>query len=472
MYPSYSPDGKWVVFASNRSEDPDMNRDAWDVLVMPALGGEFRTIPTPMGNKSLPVFSPDGKWIAYYGTEGEKEWYRNQGLWIVPADGSHQAVNLTKKYDIHVSSSTISDFAQPEMMPPVWSTDGQRLYFQVARHGSTSLMSVDREGDDLKTHAGEGAVVSSFDLDRDQKRLMVLLATMTDPSQVYVEELPSGLKPFTRVNQDFFKKIDLGEMEEHWIKGPGGSKIHGWILKPPGFDPSKKYPSILEIHGGPLTQYGSSFMHEFYFLAARGFVVHFSNPRGGQGYGEKHAKSIWGGWGGADYDDLMAWTDFVEKQPYIDPERMGVTGGSYGGYMTVWIIGHTDRFKAALTQRCVSNLVSLWGSSDMNWAFQELLNDKPPYEDLQKYWKHSPIAYIGNAKTPTMVIHNEMDLRCPIEQGEQVFVALKRLGVDTEMVRFPEEFHGLSRGGRTDRRIERLNHIAGWFERKMGAEPR
>jgi dipeptidyl aminopeptidase/acylaminoacyl peptidase len=210
-------------------------------------------------------------------------------------------------------------------------------------------------------------------------------------------------------------------------------------------------------------------MHEFYFLAAKGYVVHFSNPRGGRGYGEDHARAIWGQWGSVDYEDLMAWTDYVAQQPYIDTTRMGVTGGSYGGYMTVWIIGHTDRFKAAVTQRCVSNFISMWGSSDMNWHFQYPINNKPPFEDLQAYWEVSPIAYIGNAKTPTKVLHNEMDHRCPIEQGEQVFVALKRIGVETEMVRFPDEFHGLSRTGRTDRRISRLNHIVDWFDKYLKA---
>jgi dipeptidyl aminopeptidase/acylaminoacyl peptidase len=163
----------------------------------------------------------------------------------------------------------------------------------------------------------------------------------------------------------------------------------------------------------------------------------------------------------------MAWADLLSDKPYIDTARMGVTGGSYGGYMTVWIIGHTHRFKAAVTQRCVSNFVSMWGSSDFNWAFQEQLNNKAPFEDLQTYWDRSPIKYIANALTPTLVIHNEMDHRCPIEQGEQVFVALKRLGVPTAFVRFPDEFHGLSRTGRTDRRIARLNHIRGWFERYL-----
>ena len=208
-------------------------------------------------------------------------------------------------------------------------------------------------------------------------------------------------------------------------------------------------------------------MHEFFFLAAHGYVVAFCNPRGGRGYGEAHAKAIWNSWGTADYDDLMAWTDHVERQPYVDPERMGVTGGSYGGYLTNWIISHTDRFGAAVTQRSVSNLISMYGSSDYNWSFQYEFGDQPPWEAFDSYWQQSPISHIGGASTPTLVIHSEDDLRCPIEQGEQVFVALKKLGVETDMIRFPDEPHGLSRGGRTDRRIERLEHILRWFDRYL-----
>jgi len=274
-------------------------------------------------------------------------------------------------------------------------------------------------------------------------------------------------RKLTHFNENLLRARDLGEIEEVWFKGAADNDLQGWILKPPDFDESKKYPSILEIHGGPRVQYGNFFMHEFYYLAANGYVVYFCNPRGGQGYGEEHSKSIWNNWGTADYGDVMAWVDVVQKKPYIDSERMGVTGGSYGGYMTNWIIGHTDRFKAAVTQRCVSNLVSMYGSSDFNWVFQVEFGDEPPWENLENYWRQSPMKYIGNAKTPTLVIHSEQDLRCAIEQGEQIFVALKKLGIDTEMVRFPDEPHGLSRGGRTDRRIERLNHIRRWFDRYL-----
>jgi len=469
--PAWSPDGKWIAFCSNRSQDPDFNPDAVDLYVMPAAGGEFRKIETPLGGKDQPSFSPDGRWIAYYGSDGAGEWYRNQNLWIVPADGSLPPLNLTGRYDIHVAAGVINDLGGAEQTPPTWSLDGRHLYFPVMLHGSSVLMSVDTQGENLQTVIGEGGVVGAFTFDRVQQRMAYFYGQMHDPGQIYLREMPGeAARPLTRLNQGLLEKLDLGQVEEVWYKGPDGNNLQGWIIKPPEFEPGKKYPSILEIHGGPLVQYGKFFMHEFFYLAAQGYVVHFTNPRGGRGYGEAHAGAIWGSWGDADYRDLMAWTDLVSKKAYIDKKRMGVTGGSYGGYMTVWIIGHTPRFKAAATQRCVSNFISMWGSSDMNWSFQQVLDAKQPFADLQKHWDHSPIKYIGNAKTPTLVLHNEFDLRCPIEQGEQVFVALKSLGVETEMVRFPNEPHGMSRIGRTDRRIARLNHILRWFDRYIKPE--
>jgi len=466
--PTWSPDCKQIAFTSNRSENPDLTPYQWELFRMPAGGGEFQKVKTPKGDKYLSSFSPDGKWIAYLGAEGEGLSYKNAGLWIVPADDSKAASNLTEKYDVHVDSSTINDVGSPERMPPTWSKDSKRIYFNSVLNGSAKLLSISMNGNDLRDEIGEGGVVGSFTFDREQKFLAYFYGRINDPVQIFAREMSSGKeRKLTQLNRKFLDGIDLGSVEEVWFKGPDQNDLQGWIIKPPGFEPSKKYPSIMEIHGGPLTQYGKFFMHEFYYLASHGFVVYFCNPRGGRGYGEEHAKAIYGDWGRADYADLMAWADYMEKQPYIDPQQMGVTGGSYGGYMTVWIIGHTQRFKAAVTQRCVSNFVSMWGSSDFNWTFQQELGNKPPFEDLQNFWEHSPIAYIGNARTPTLVLHNENDLRCPIEQSEQVFVALKKLGVDSEMVRFPNEFHGLSRTGRTDRRIARLNHILRWFDKYL-----
>jgi len=466
--PCFSPDGKEIVFVSNRAPDPDLDIEAVDLFVIPASGGDMRRIETTLGAKELPAFSPDGTRIAYLGTEGRGNWGQNNKLWLVPSDGSGPPQNLTGRYDIHVSSWTLNDMSGGMMMPPTWSPDGSKLYFQVARHGSTVLKAISPDGSNLETVVGEAGVVGAFTFDAAHEKLAYFHADMADPGEVWVRAMPAGRsQKLTRTNENLLRGIDLGKVEEVWFKDSAGGDLQGWILTPPDFDESKKYPSILEIHGGPHIPYGNSFMHEFYFLAAHDYVVYFSNPRGGQGYGEKHATAIQNNWGTVDYEDVMAWADLVAQKPYIDTARMGVTGGSYGGYLTNWVIGHTDRFKAAVTQRCVSNLVSMYGSSDGNWAFQRELGDVPPWEDLENYWRQSPMKHIGNVKTPTLVIHSEQDLRCAIEQGEQVFVALKKLGVETEMVRFPDEPHGLSRSGRTDRRIERLNHILRWFDKHL-----
>ncbi len=468
---SWSPDGDRIVFRSNRTEDPDLDPEAIDLFVMPSQGGEPRKIEAPAGDKYVPTFSPDGRSIAYYGREGKGQWWKNTGLWIVAADGRSEALNLTEPFDFDVAGWTINDMpGTDDIAPPAWSRDSRTVYFPVGRHGNTVLMSlrVAQPHKSLETIIGGKGVVRSFRFDRDRGRIAYCYATTREPGEVWARDLRTGKAwKLTHVNDKLLRARDLGDVEEIWFEGSAGNRLQGWILKPPGFDLSRKYPSILEIHGGPQVQYGNTFMHEFYCLSANGYVVYFCNPRGGQGYGEEHTKAIWNNWGTVDYEDLMAWADYVQRQPYIDPERTGVTGGSYGGYMTNWIIGQTNRFKAAVTQRSVSNLVSMYGSSDFNWIFQQELGDKPPWEDLENYWRQSPMKHIGEAKTPTLVIHSEQDLRCAMEQGEQVYVALRKLGVDAELVVFPGEPHGLSRTGRTDRRIERLKHIMRWFDRYL-----
>ncbi|MCD6495062.1 S9 family peptidase [Candidatus Bipolaricaulota bacterium] len=468
--PAWSPNGEEIAFCSNHADDPDLDPDAIDLFVVAANGGEMRRIPTPIGPKSSPSFSPDGCSIAYYGHEGRAEGWKNTRLWIVPANGAGKAHCLTCEYDFDVSSWTINDMGSLPQVVPIWSKKGDEIYFQVAHHGNTVLKRATLNGA-VSDVVDRDGVVGVFCFDGEQERLVYFHGDMKDPGQVFLKDMATGNdKQLTHVNADLLEEINLGQIEEVWFKGAAGNDLQGWIMTPPGFDPGKQYPSVLEIHGGPLVQYGNFFMHEFYYLAAQGYVVYFCNPRGGQGYGEAHSKAIWNDWGGADYDDLMAWAEYVSQRPYIDRKRMGVTGGSYGGYMTNWIIGHTDRFAAAVTQRSVSNLISMYGSSDFNWAFQEEFGNVPPWEDMENYWRQSPVKYIGSAVTPTLVIHSENDMRCPIEQGEQVFVALKRLGVDTKMVRFPDEPHGLSRGGRTDRRIARLRYISSWFDRYLKKE--
>ena len=467
--PAWSPDGKWIVCQSNRNADPDLAYGDNDLVVVSADGGEPRVIKTPGHDTQLPRVSPDGKWIAYFAKRDHDLWWQNMDLWVAPFDSSTAPTNLTEKLDFSIEDATVNDlnFGGAALFPPTWSPDSQSLYFQVSKHGSGLLMSIDISGDNLQSVIDEKGVVGGYNIDRRHQKLAYFFGTMKDPGAVYLYDLQKqASRQITQTNL-WLQEVELGSVEEIWFKGRDNNDLQGWMLKPPGFDSAQRYPSILEIHGGPLAQYGEFFMHEFYTLAAGGYVVYFSNPRGGQGYGEEHARAIWGGWGDADYADLMLWADYMTAQPYIDPDRMGVTGGSYGGYMTLWIIGHTHQFKSAVAQRVVSNFVSMWGSSDLNWIFQQVIGNKPPWENLEKIWKHSPMAYIGNANTPTLIVHSEHDHRCPIEQGEQAFVALKTLGVDTEMVRFPEEPHGLSRQGRTDRRIVRLDHIVRWMDKYL-----
>ena len=327
-------------------------------------------------------------------------------------------------------------------------------------------MDIQEEGHPIYYLVDEDAVVGEFSLDRNGQKIAFHRMDMMDPGSIWVIDMEkerwNKVTSFNELVTGISSTFDIREI---WIKTEDGTDIQGWIMTPPGSEGKNKLPSILEIHGGPRTQYGFTFMHEFFYLASRGYAVHFCNPRGSQGYGEWFAGSIWKVWGTVDYDDVMAWTDHISKLQYIDNKRMCVTGGSYGGYMTNLIIGRSGRFKAAVSQRSVSNLISMWGSSDLNWVFQEEFAEVPPWEDLERYWDQSPMKFIKDAKTPTLMIHSENDLRCGIEQAEQVYVALKKLGVETEFLRFPDEPHGLSRVGRTDRRIVRLQHIIGWFDR-------
>lgn len=462
---SWSPDGKSIVFCSNHRPDPDLEPDSVDLFTIPAAGGEPKLVTTRPGPKWAPGFSPDGSQISYVGPRDANEWWQNVELWTVAADGRTPARSLTRQHDISLTCSTLNDVGSGLEMPPLWSADGKVIYFQISEHGCTKLMAIAVADSTLYSVIDELGSVGTFTMDARQEKVVYFFGTMTDPGQVWVRDMETGsTRQLTHLNEALLGELDLGRVEDVWFKARDGHDLQGWIMTPPGFDPTKKYPSILEIHGGPQDQYGYLFMHEFYFLAARGYVVYFSNPRGGTGYGEEHERAIWGRWGTVDFDDLMDWTDLVEKKPYIDRKRMGVTGGSYGGYMTNWIIGHTHRFAAAATQRSVSNLISMWGTSDVNWMFQLPHGGKAPQDSIEVLWDRSPVKYLGNATTPTMVLHNEMDFRCAIEQGQQVFTALKTHHVPAEFVTFPEEPHGLSRVGRTDRRIDRLESICRWMD--------
>ena len=471
--PRWSPDGQAILFASNRSERPDMDLDATELYLIPAAGGEIRQLETRPGRKFAAVFSPDGQHVAYLGRDKPGRWYQNARLYVAPVAGGG-ARDISGDSDLHLSGSTNGDvFNDSSPALPIWSADGQRLYVGASWQGNEPLVALAAFAPNPAPQQviAETGVLGGYTFDRARRRVAYLWSTLDDPAQLLVRDVADDgaagpPRTLTTLNP-WLAEVETGEIEEVWFKAADGYDLHGWILKPPGFDPTQQYPSILQIHGGPQTQYGNIYMHEFHYLAAAGYVVYWSNPRGSQGYGEACTGAIYGQWGTVDYDDVMAWADYVAKLPYIDPQRMGVTGGSYGGYMTTLIIGRTDRFKAAVAQRVVSNFLSFYGSSDLNAGLENLAGTPAPWDDVQTNWAQSPISAIGNARTPTLVIHSENDHRCDQEQGEQVFIALRRLGVDTELLLLPGESHGVSRGGRTDRRVARLEHMLGWFEKYL-----
>ncbi|MGD8855475.1 MAG: prolyl oligopeptidase family serine peptidase, partial [Chloroflexota bacterium] len=302
LSPCWSPDAQTIAFLSNRSPDPDLDPDAIDVYLMPATGmsteADLTRLPSPPGDKSLLSYSPDGRHLAFIGHDTPSGWWKNYGIWVLPTDGSEPAHDITAQYDINVGNATLGDIADRPSIRPTWSAYGRRIYFQLSQHGVTRVHSTTPEGDDLRCELDRPGGVGMFTLDNAGTAMACILGAFDDPGNVWFKDLSSGeTRQLTHFNEKLLGQIDLGQVEEIWFKGADDNDLQGWIIKPPGFDPGRRYPAILEIHGGPWLQYGNSFMHEFYYLAARGYVVFFCNPRGGQGYGEQHSRAIANDWG-------------------------------------------------------------------------------------------------------------------------------------------------------------------------------
>lgn len=468
--PTFSPDGRRIAYVMNMRPDPDLEMNWQELFTIPAKGGKAKQISTPPGPLERPVYSPDGKTIAYLGHDDlDAPWYENFRVWTVPADGRGQARCLCPAFDSQPTDDTITDSSAEGffMLSPTWSPDGRWIYFVSSAAGSTRLHRVRARGGKPEAITHEKQHLQSIALSADCRTAYGTVSTPTMPQEVFAFDIPSGeQRRVTSLNTDWAKRRDIQKPKRVVVKSADGTRVDAWLLTPPGFSERKKYPAIIEVHGGPMTQYGYSFFHEMQVLAARGYVVYYSNPRGSAGYGRAFAEAIKGDWGGPDFADVMAGADYLESLAFVDVKRIGITGGSYGGFMTNWAVGHTRRFKAAVTQRSVVDLIPFFGSSDVGYEFYWELGGKP-WEDRDGWERQSPLTYAKNIRTPLLIIHSEQDLRCGIEQAENLFATLKSLKRTTELIRFPEESHGLSRGGRPDRRIARLEKIVEWFDRYM-----
>lgn len=371
--------------------------------------------------------------------------------------------NLTGSLDFSVGDSLVGDFQQNTGGKNVWwLEDGKDFLFKTTEHGKITLYRGTVDGTVGKVF-DDNVHITGLDLSEDKNKAVITYSTLTQPSVVAQLDLQtSTIIDLYNPNAAFFEEHVVSKPERFWFKSVKNWDIQGWYVPP--LETSSPHPAILYIHGGPQVSYGESFFHEMQALAAQGYGVIMLNPRGGSGYGQDFVSSILNNYGDEDYQDLMNGLDFVlDQHPEINQEALYVAGGSYGGFMTNWIVTHTNRFRAAVTQRSISNWISFYGASDIGPSFVEfqLGRDLSQADEL---WKMSPLAYAANAKTPLLVIHGEQDLRCPLEQGQQMYIAMKKHGVETRFVTFPDSSHGLSREGLPNLRMERLQEISDWFK--------
>jgi dipeptidyl aminopeptidase/acylaminoacyl peptidase len=455
--PAWSPDGGRLTFVSARTEDWDLE-DVTDVYVQALDGGEPERITHGDGICDGPVWSPDGGRIAYRWSPEREGWPRHTQIAVVDLATRERRV-LTESLDRNCGP-------YPSLGPLVW--DGERIVFALEDGGNTHLYEVPADGSSQpRLLVGGELAVAGYGV--AGATLVHAASTATS-----LRELYCGDRRLTSVGDAFASGRELVAPERFTAVSADGSEVDAWLVRPPGLDEGTKVPVLLSIHGGPFTQYSTGFFDEFQVLAGAGYAVLYANPRGSSGYGEAWGRAICGplgglgpGWGTVDYEDLIAVVDEgLHRFGFLDADRLGVLGGSYGGYMTSWIVGHTNRFKAACSERAVNNLISAFGSSDVFSSFTRHFGG-PPWEDPDAYLRHSPSTYAERIETPLLILHSDDDLRCAVEQAEHLFITLRMMRKPVELVRFPAEGHELSRSGSPAHRVLRFELILDWFDRHL-----
>ena len=424
---AWTPDGKEILFSALRENDELAWRES-EIYAVDVATGTIRQLTHRKGVDTSPMPSPDGRLIAYLGDDWHDDTYRNNKVYVMGRDGSSPRV-ISGDFDRQSSDFT-------------WASDSRGLYFTANDAGATNVHYVAVDGGVRRVTQGVHRL--SIGSLSDAGTLVGTLTSAHEPGDVVAFDVrrPGEIRRLTRVNEDVLAGVTLGEVEEIWYESVDGFRIQGWIVKPPDFDPSRKYPLMLAIHGGPHSMYGVGFNFGWQEHAANGYVTLFTNPRGSTGYGSAFANAIKNAYPGKDFDDLMNGVDQVVARGYIDEQNMFVYGCSGGGVLTSWIVGHTDRFAAASANCPVTNWLSFVGTTDSPGWYRNF--EKLPWEDPSEHLRRSSLMYVGNVKTPTMLMTGVLDLRTPMPQTEEYYQALKMVGVPTAMVRFNNEWHGTS----------------------------
>jgi len=452
---SFTPDSKRIVFSANRGPDWERDPQESEVFTVDIATQKLTPLTTRDGPDNSPVVSPDGKKIAYLGFDDRLQGYQVTHLYVMDMDGKNARV-VTGEFDRDVAD-------------PRWSANSREVYFSYDERGVRKLGLASIEGK-IRTLAeglggtdlGRPYTSGSFSVARNGR----VAFTHNSPARPADVALVAGapLRVLTTLNDDLLANKTLGEVRElTWKSSKDQRDIQGWVITPPDFDKAKKYPLILEIHGGPFAAYGPNYTTEMQLFAAAGYIVLYANPRGSTSYGETFGNLIHHAYPGDDYDDLMSGVDALITQGNVDTNNLFVTGGSGGGVLTAWIVGKTDRFRAAVVAKPVINWSSFVLTSDANNFFYKYWFGAQPWEKPEDYWRRSPLSLVGNVKTPTMLLTGEADYRTPIAESEQFYQALKLRKVDTLLVRIPEASHGMT--ARPSNLIAKVDNILAWFEK-------